>query len=442
MKIQNITQLDKESFKVISNSKKFKFPKITMWLHNRDHDFKIQYPLYVDIEKNYNTNITDDIYVQFLIGLGDYKEFIFNYRNDLELTLHIDYGDDAFIFHRYKFILLNIDKQMDTTYLSQLGISDLNKTNLLLVKGQCVDPIINILKQLTVSGVFRDYDLTTVIKFLYGKKLNYTKINGNLIDWRISIKDIDNTAKIKNIVVPTFTKLIKLANYFQDYDYGLYNGGCNTYIIAKDKSNSKLDFRYDFRIYPLYAYDRFEKEHIDKRIIFYNPSKVFAEINDKTFWLDGNDYKLVTTSIEIENEGVNKLINMGDSIATINPNYYLTYDNINVDPDNLNISTDINLNRIDDDNPFVNYIVNNKDFNPFRYRSQIIKNNTLLSTLQLRNIDDRIYKPGMLLKYVYNRGENVIERRGVLQYVYTSYNIVKKENASLMKFVLERKTND
>jgi hypothetical protein len=67
-----------------------------------------------------------------------------------------------------------------------------------------------------------------------------------------------------------------------------------------------------------------------------------------------------------------------------------------------------------------------------------MKNNNIMATLKLELIDDRVFVPGMMVNYIYNRDDKVVTKRGVLQYVYTSYNLTKKVNSTVLKFILER----
>jgi len=428
--------LENEVSEVLSNSKKFEFPDIKLYLHGEDFDMPITYPIFLDINKNYNSNLFSEITVEFGIGMGDYVNYIFKNRDNLEMTIQIDYPEFSDI-KRYSFIPLNVDKKSDTTRYSHMDGEDLNKMDMVTVKGQCVDPIVLIYKQLFVSGIYKNVNVEKVIKGLFSKNFKDIKIAGRSIDFAIDMRKPDNDRTYDHIIIKSNTKLAKLLHYLQDYDYGVYNGGIN-HFIEQIKENT-----YRIYIYPLFNYELFDTLLEDK-IIFYNSRIVSADLNDVSFWKEPNTrlYKLVTSSIEIENRGSMNLIEHGNALKVTYPIAAISKDMTLVNDKQIMFDVygcnEIKLLGVKSNN-IINPIYTNFDDNLFKYRSNIIRNNLLNAKLKLNMVDTRFIRPGMLVKYIHQRGDEVVERRGVLQSLYESYNFIKKENAILLNFMIERK---
>lgn len=430
-----IELFEKEIINIVDKSKTFNFPKIDLILHTPNDDIKVKYPQHLEIDENYNIGLFPEVFVDLMLPLGDYKEYILPYRDGLEISIIID-NEDKIEKYRYKFIILNIDQDTKTSRFGRFGNEELNKMDNVMIKGQCVDPLMLVLKDMYVSGSFLDTTHEKVIKYLFANKLKDVRIVGKPISFDMDMRELDNDLTYEHIVVNSYTKLVKLIYHLQNYGFGIYNGGANLFIRQLEPE------KYRFYIYPLFNYELFEEVN-EPKIMFFNSSRIGIDKNNLDFYKDVNIYKLITSEIKIENKGLMEMLKEGNTYIENNPTYVMTKDNImispsefKIDPKDNNKVKGIDLNVID--RPFNNVLITKYDNNLFKYRGQILRNNILDGTLKLNMVNANFLRPGMLMKYLYVKSGSVIEKRGVIQYLSRIYNFTKKETATLFKFRIER----
>jgi len=430
-----IKLFEAEVKKILNNSKSFSFPKIDLKLHTPDDDIKIKYPQYLEFTENHNTGLFPEVYLDFMLPMGDYKEFILPHKDNLEVSIVIE-TETSIEDYRFKLIILNTDTESKTSRFGRFGNKELNKMDNVMIKGQCIDPLLLLLKDKFVSGSFLDTTHDKVIKYLLSNSLKDIKIAGKQISFDLDMRDLDNTEQYEHIIVKSYTKLAKLVYTMQNFGYGLYNGGVNMFI-----RQLKPQY-YRFYIYPIYNYELFEKINEDK-IMFYNSSRIGIDKNDMDFFKDNKIYKMVTSDIKIENKGIMDLLKLGNTYIENDQTYVMTKDNIEITPDIFKINPKPNnviktLKINDIKFPFLNPLVTHYDANLYKYRSQILMNNMIDATLKLNMVNIYFIRPGMLLKYLFVKSGVVEEKRGVMQATTRIYNFNKKETSVLLKFKIER----
>jgi len=427
--------LEKEVRSIINNSNRFVFPDIRYILHTDTEDIPINYPLYYDVVENYNSAISSEITVDFLMPMGDYLKHVYPKKDNLEISILVKFPDENVPrITRYKFMILSQEKEFENSRYDGLDKDKLNTMDVVLVKGQCIDPILAIYRQLYVSGVYKDTTVENVIKTLLSYSMNRVRIAGKNIDYSIDMRLPDNKRIYDHIIVKSFTKLAKLPHYLQDFDYGVYNGGINSFI------KQLREGKYRSYIYQLYNHEIFDISH-EPKLIFYNSKTIGIDLNDVTYLKENKIYKIVTNDIEIDNQVANKLTKYGSGLNITYPLPAISKDFTLVNEEEMVVDKHAMTEHVFSDklaNMIPNLINTNFDDNLYKFRSQILKNSTIDAKVLLRNIDERIFKPGMLLKYVYLKNDRVAEKRGNLQQLSLSYNIIKRENAGLLNFTLEK----
>jgi len=428
--------LEKEINNILLNSEKFEFPEIKFWLHTPEEDIEIKYPMFVEITKNFTQNISDEVFAEFLIGMGDYKEKIHKYKDSLELTIEFKYKRYT-KRNRYKFVILNLDTRMEDTRYANVSQDNLNKLDNILVKGQCVDPIILVLKQLLVSGIYTNTNIENFLKGIFGYYLvgkNGVKIRGASIKLNLDIMKPDNLRTYNHIIVKSNTKLIKLPILMQIGDYGIYNGGCNVYIDGNG-------LNYNLSIFPTHDGDRFNTEKDRDKLLIFNSSKYYVDINDVTYFKDGKFLKMTANNLMVFDKGENDLFRVGDSLYVVDPNrtqnpdYSLVNDNeILLDKYGINKQTTLRENK----DGYRNIIDTNLDDNVFKYRSDLTLATMIPVGIQIPMFDENAIRPGMLMKYFNSKDNKLYSSTGVVQTVDVSYNITKKMNLVSMSMLINK----
>jgi len=432
MYVGDLKVLESEIAAVQNNAPQYVFPDFAAIIHTPKIDINIDYLLKITNERNYQKDLAENYVVDFIVSLGTYVEDIFPYKDSLEITIFKN-GKPK----RFKAVIMNMERKVDNSLISGATRDDLDKLDVVRIKLQCIDPIIMVLKQLLISGIYRDITLDKLIAGLHGQSLSTAKISGKPIKHKISIKELNNKAQYKHVVIPTNTKLAKLVTYLQTGDYGLYNGDAGYFVYRNFNDDT-----YNFYVYPMYDYTRYEKEK-DAKLMLLDSRYYQTNFTDLDLYYDSkaNAYKIPVSNIDIKNKGVRPLFDTGDTIYEMDPD-------ITVDPNSIAVSdTDVTYDTYGTINEYRvrpdvdglhSRVPTDWDDNVFKYRSGLflLMENVAMFTLPL--IDDTPLKPGMLVKYMYARKDTTNVLRGVLQYVNTEYNIINKTTSTVLTLVLER----
>jgi len=459
----SVSDLDKEIDEILIKGNEYIFPEITAVLHTPDSDLPIELLSHLDIDSNFNNEIIDNISIDFMYPMGDYRDVILKYRNTLEVTITIDYtvdnpdrkytdtgiynnqsillkeqskGDKP-IINRYRFIPLIEDKRFKSSIYTKISTEDLNKLDMIVVKGQCIDPIILGLKQFIISGIYQQYTVEQVIKGLLQTYLDKLAIANEKFSYKFNFIKPDNETIYDHIVIKSNTKLIQLPFILQSTDYGVYNGDINLYI-SKD-----LDNNYIINIYPLYDNTRFDTTP-NNRLLIYSGSKPSTALNEITYYKDNkatNDIKIVVSDVTTKSTGLNDTISIGDGLFNVNPNLVLDESLKAFSKTHMYFNTDKLLNKEINDNNTTNiskFINTNQDDNLYKYRAAVLRTFSNLASINISKPDIRIFIPGMYLNYIYTHDDSVITKKGMVQNVSTTFNIAKKTSVAILNFTMEK----
>lgn len=439
MSERKLSLLDKEAMDIMKEAKPFTIPSITAILHTEDRDVNITHFINLRVESNFNSNITDLIYVEFTIGLGMFKELIFDNKDKLEMTLLLenDYIKNAKTTsngykskfnknNRYKFILINSFKDSDKSSQDAFNPSELDKQEIVVIKGQLIDPLLIALKNIYISGCYHDIDLNTLVKSIFNRELSKVKVLGRPLSYRLNVVDFDNPEKYRNIKIDPFTKLIKLPYNLQNESYGLYNNGIGLYFTNMRET---VKFKYDINIYSLFDFNLFNTLNKRSKLIFYNPRIEALGVNEYNFLYKHGIYKTIVTDIEfkedLEKDRFKNGTGLIESFSTNSTNtdmFEITNDNISYF-DNAAYSI-INYNdEIVDYSSFNN---TNLDANTYRHQTSINKNRGRIGVMKFPKINPENIYPYMPFKYVFLKDGKVMETTGTIQQVSYFYDYINK----------------
>jgi len=430
MEFKRNTLLDSEILKVIGKSAPFDFPEFTFVLHNKDIDFVLTHVTKYHVERDYNNNITDNILVEFALPEGYYKNWIIENKDSLEMTIQSKIFGKT-VKNRYKFIPLLKDDNILSGSKQVRSEESLNKHKLKQVIGQCINTLLLTLKPKYISGVYHKVTLEELYTALMTKELDKTKVFGKSLNYKLMPYTFDNVKKYNNIPIKTGTKLIKLADYFQNDLYGIYDSGCNTYFT---NINADLtDDTYNIYTYPLYSRDRYNEDTKYPVLDILNASEIALGNSDASFRYTSGHYKVIATYVHTITALEQNKYNTATGIRMVLPFNITNYSNYpttrcvktGFDPSKhfLDAQLDVKLNN------YQNLKMTDLDADIYRELTIFNKHQSYLLEIKLPKLNIEILYPGMPVSYLYPYKDTVKLLTGVLQKVTADYNIVKKSNS-------------
>jgi hypothetical protein len=407
-------------------------PEYSVFLNTVDKDMPIKLLDSVELLRDYNTYVGDYILATFHIGMGDYISDVLPYRDNLEATI-IKKDSKSQSSTRYKFAIVNNQNYTAGDVYDKMSKEDLNKSQLITIEGQCLDRHIETLRTIPVDGIFKFSTILDVFRYNIDAALSGIKIGSKTPDIDINIITPNNDRSYDHIEVPTGTKVLDLATYLQQSNYGVYNGAVGTYFQLYGPTLRNTLF-----IYPLYTNALFKTA--TKKLIIYKASTSKFDVIESTYFIDGDIVKIIAGSnTKSINKGENELLNTGYSIVASDPNTMLER-NALVDDDSVVVSKDSNLTGLlfktpSDGNPNPNYV--GMTDNLYKYRSEIMKKSMSIFQVQWNHSDPDLIYPGMPVMYVFADDVNGIRKMtGTVQSTYSKYLKSTNERASLINIAV------
>jgi len=432
----NKINLEQEIEKITDNSVEEIFPTISCIIHNEKDDINIDQLLHVDVVRDFQKALTDTITLEFLLPLGTYVNELHKHKNKLEASLCFKKNFKQSC-RRYKAIILNADKAAVSSKMQSVGTDELNKTNFVNTQIQLIPIELITLKKLKHEGIYRNVTPLEVVKYSILYELSKLKLYGTPFKLNLNIYKPEYHNKYENIIIPTGTKIGKIPNFIQ-HKYGYYNFDSNLYIQL-DNNIKKNMFIW---LYPTIDFDRVKK---DQNIgMLYNTVKKGTNSNEKSYWLNNHQLKLVTDDVKITGDNNNELLNKGKGISFQSVTKNLKDINYDFKNDKDDYSVDENvLTTIDDDGmddttyvgltDNTNLLTSAINNNRVAYIQTVIYNFTGL--WEKEPLDQLIY-PGMPFYYIYNStidGINkIMKLPGTILQQHINYNIKQKTMSSAL----------
>ena len=212
----------------------------------------------IDFIRDYAGAFGDEIYLELFIGAGTYSHLVYPFKEDLRVTLirdpigrvdtdaDVDKQSESFTFRAAVNKEASSVIEGETRYGSNAFTGDL--TDILYVKFQAVDPLLEQLRMQTTGGVMRDTTTADALKYIL------TDVSAKIdLDEENKIHGVDmyepsNKEPQKHIVIPHGTKLVDVPDYLQQKCSGIYNAGLGFYLQHRN-----------WFVYPLFDFQRFDK---------------------------------------------------------------------------------------------------------------------------------------------------------------------------------------
>ena len=428
--------LNKEVEEILGKSKHFILPDCDFIIHTKDKDIVIPYFLTIEVERNYTENISDVLYVEFLIGAGTAIKTIFENRDALEATIKLKFSNKKIVKRRYKLILITKPEEVHDSKIAKAKEDTLNSQDLAKIKAQCVDELVLQLKNEYISGVFHNYDLKTLLKGIMGKRLKELSV-----DAHINIYEPDNKKIYENILIRPFTKFIKLPYILQNGDYGIYNYGANVYFSNITETNK---IKYDVDIYPVYDYTRYKKETKRPKLLLINPENFLRSKNEFNFYYKDGVYKGIVNNLEFKLDSEDKRYTIGNGIIVEYSNNTINQDLSTVTDDKIIFSNDLtyDITKIDDTRSFSHFVETDGDDNIFKYYSLLNRLQVIIASVVLPKVNPEVIYPGMPVVYYFINSGKIYSTTGTVQGIKYFYDFINKTSVVTLILALKRIKKD
>lgn len=393
-------------------------------IHTAKEDIEVWDLYSIETIRDYSTKISDSPKVLFKMGLGDYVNRLFPYRENLEVTVRKIplKADGATRDSKVAPIVTRFKGIFNTKANPQVGGSDLefqdshslNTHDVVDVMLELIDRSVEFLRIKTTGGSFANKTYDEVIRGLLGGESSRVIVDGKPCLDGLSLVPPDNKEKQPQVIIPHGLRLTSLPTYLHEKLSGVYNRGIGTYFQLWDS-------RRTWFVYPLYDTERFDKG--DKRAVFYSVPQEKLPGMDRTYVLNGDALKIIATAQKMYRDSAEtKQMNKGSGFRVADARSFMkkpikmTADGPVGDRGRLNHEA-VHKDR-DDGLNFAPYLNTGATSNPFALRSQIVSNVMAQIDLVWENSDISLIYPGMPCKYVYMSQGKPISLKGTILFVH------------------------
>lgn len=421
--IGGLLDIDIEQILNSDTSDKYKYINYNVTLCSPAYDLPITLLSGIEWTRNYNDDIMEDLRVMFTLSGDDYKAYVHDYQDQLELVIEKKLDSIILSSDRYKFFIVTNAADTLTDNINYMTQEQLRKLSPIQIEGQCVTREGYALNDIQIEGIYKDALLDQVMTIELHESLNKVKYQDGSPKIGIDIVPIDNTNRYGHINIPTGMKVLSLPKYLQNHDsYGIYNSGLGRFI--QKYKNHFFTF-----IYPLYDPKQFDKK--EDRLIIYHTSHQRAGHYGNTYMLDGKILKIIPQyQIAMNDPKQDKLL-QGESVTYTKPdNVYRSYRDI----DNGNTLSAKNTNNLvthtskamNDGSIRTRYV--GVVSNAYKHRTEVMRDTMAIYQLTWYNSDIDLIYPGMPCMFVTEHNKNgILKLRGIVQAVHQSYTGDKKE---------------
>jgi len=424
--------LDNEVNDLLTKSKEFIMPEPTLIIHTEDGDVTIVHFNSIDVERNYTTNLSDIIYVNFNAGLGFASKVLYKHRDKLEATVKLKFSNKKIQQRRFKFVLMTKFEDIHDSSMSKISQEDLDTQDYIEIKAQCIDTKLLKFKNEYVEGIFHDMDLRKVMKNIFSKKMREAGT-----DSYINVYVPKNVKSYENIFIEPFTKFVRLPFIFQNDKYGLYDHGAGIYFSnISEASESK----YDVDIFPIFDYERFDAEAKRPKLIIINPTKSHMSKHEIDFYYKDGIYKSLVSNVKFQHDSEDKRYDTGNGFIIEDSGNTINQSLLDIKDDIVKYANDqsFSITKLDETRSYNNLVETGGDDNLYKYNSTLNRLQGVIGSVMLPKVNPEIIYPGMPFKYMFNKDGKVASTTGVVQGLQYSYDFINKTTVVMLVCIFKR----
>ena len=398
-------------------------------LHTKEKDLDYTDALsMVDLHivRNYEANMCDYIEVRLNIPLGTFMYDVYEFLENIEVTI-ITYkqlfdGDkQVYDKERYKAIYL-LEKNTSIPNMVNQTRHDLNQQLPIMITLQLLDRASEVIRIKTMQGNFDrkinknpDMGIETFMRSVLSDQINKIRIDEKVPLHSLNIEKPDNIEKLKAVTIPSFTRIVELAEYLQQGDIGVYSAGIGSYI--QNFGVDPFNYKKTMFVYSLYNGKK-KYQASDYKIIIYSPVTSTYSSGDITYKYKDKVLKILAHSIPriLDNKEIS-VMSDGSGYRTTHAECYMKKP-VEMKKDGPyfkkeRIATEIAYKEREDNLNFA--VARPITGNQFKYASEVLKKEGNYLTVEVNNLDHDFIYPGAKCKIVYeNRKGKVGEIFGLV----------------------------
>lgn len=371
--------------------------------------------LSIDVERLYHRRYSDVINLQIVLGAGMYSQKVWPYRQNLVVHLInqpvAEEGQEVIaevptVNMQLRGVLSDDSSSLlenNSAIAADMTAEDL--TDLRVVNIQLIDFALEQVRLKTVGGIYRGNTPADVLTQLLTEQSQDPTVPQAFQVRGVDRVTPDNQNKRDHITIPPM-RLVDLPQYLQEKAGGIYSSGLGFYL--QDGI---------WYLYPEFNTERFSRAP-RKLTIFSLPPDRFPGI-ERTYRLDGKNLTILSTGLRRHEDGSERLqLNQGNGVrftdaSKVMENFGSTSGNKTTikrrdnNHEYVAFQRETGLNWVPVDGEGVSA-------NPFVQASRLAQRKG--STLQLtwENSAWGFLFPGMPVKFIYYRGNDIHETEGVL----------------------------
>lgn len=383
---------------------------VEMMIHTEKDDFTASNVIGMDVKRDYEGDVVDNIQISMMLGLGEYNRIIDSNRDKLQITAKVNYNGRVYE-DRYKAVVLTNDVE------SMRGHTNETKDtfSMIEVTFQCIPLAYALLRNRSSAGVISNASLSDIMKHHLSKALANMKINSKSVTPIIDIVPIHNTRKYPNVMIPNKIEVMDIPLELQK-KYGVYNGGIGVYLYTNNEKKTIIS------VYPLYNTDAVPSK---RKLVVYIPDKMNpSKTLNKTVVLD-NDELLVIASSETKTVGRKDDIadfDYGSGYSLINSNQVM--DRV-MDKKNGKVTSKsenfVDAQKVKTKNDMTSTKTLDNTDNTYAVRSINLLNKSYIRSIVWNFSRPDYLIPGMKVDIVTNDNNRTVRVKGVLMSSHSRY---------------------
>lgn len=254
----------------------------------------------LDVESDFTHNYGDNITVVIGMARGDFMYDFLPYKEDLNVTISIN--NEKILFMA---VLDQLPASATIDVYSRMTREELNK-DVMDIKLQLIDIQLLALNASSSNGTFNNTDVEGVINTVFSEDAYDVSNVTQFKPLGLNITKPDNGYVYSHVDLHMEKKLLKIP-FFLQKEYGVYNGGLNTYKTSFHKDNKLF-------IFPPYV----ASSYTVNLYVLNEPG--MHNVKDNYLYKDGVHYIAVTSSIDVDLDS-SKNYSKPPSISTASPRH-------------------------------------------------------------------------------------------------------------------------
>lgn len=409
-------------------------------LHTEKEDIGVWDLNPIEHYRDYKSLVGETSRITFKIGLGDYTNRLYPFRDNLEFTLRrvpLERGsfrrkvNNPITVTRYKAIFNPAhNPKVAGTDLQMNPSETLNINALVDVELELLDRSLEVLRVKSCSDVFAWQKGEDVIRSVLSQESQKIKVDGKPAVDAVDVFTADNKEAMPHIIVPDNVCLPDLPTTLQK-DIGIYNGSIGTFF--QHYRGKKTWF-----VYPLYNWDRFNMKG-PKAIFYMVPQERYPGL-DMTYSLEGDILKVACTAQHMYHDTAElSLMNKGSGVRVADGAAFMKkparFKDGKIYADRAALNNE-NVAKIRKDGLNFAPRAFNPSSNIFMQRSLVNENMMGQYDLVWENADDTLIFPGMPCKCVYLSQGQVVSTTGTILFVSGISSRIEKNSTQGFKTML------